>query len=45
MTNAVRNLTLAWFFSGKEDYAEKATGDCSWNLNCNLAASGSCKTC
>jgi hypothetical protein len=24
MTNAVRNLTLAWFFSGKEDYAEKA---------------------
>jgi hypothetical protein len=24
MTNAVRNLTLAWFFSGKEEYAEKA---------------------
>jgi hypothetical protein len=24
MTNAVRNLSLAWFFSGKEDYAEKA---------------------
>lgn len=24
MTNAVRNLTLAWFFSGKEDYSEKA---------------------
>lgn len=24
MTNAVRNLSLAWFFSGKEEYAEKA---------------------
>lgn len=24
MTNAVRNLSLAWFYSGKQEYAEKA---------------------